>query len=318
MRSIDDNYERIERIGEGTYGVVYKAVDRMSGEVIALKKIRLDNEDDGVPSTAIREISLLKDLRHHYIVGLKDVLHCNNRLYLVFEHLDLDLKKYMDTCSEITSHPDVIKFYLYQLLSGIAFCHKHRILHRDLKPQNLLVDYDTHVLKLADFGLARTFGIPVRMFTHEVVTLWYRAPEILLGSHTYSTPVDVWSIGCIFAEMVRKQPLFPGDSEIDELYRIFRWLGTPNEEMWPGVERLRNYKTIFPQWSARSLAEAVPGLCPAGLDLLSKMLCYEPSRRISAKMALEHPYFADMTTDPAALPRPSSNPALGTPASAPA
>ena len=306
-----NKYEVHGAVGEGAYGVVLKCRNKETGAIVAVKKFKENEEDEVVRKTTMREVKVLRMLQHRNIVSLLEAFRRKGRLYLVFEHLDLDLKKYMDTCSEITSHPDVIKFYLYQLLSGIAFCHKHRILHRDLKPQNLLVDYDTHVLKLADFGLARTFGVPVRMFTHEVVTLWYRAPEILLGSHTYSTPVDVWSIGCIFAEMVRKQPLFPGDSEIDELYRIFRWLGTPNEEMWPGVERLRNYKTIFPQWSPRPLAEAVPSLCPAGLDLLSKMLCYEPASRISAKTALAHPYFADMTTDPAMLPRPSSNPNAG-------
>eukprot|EP01018_Ginkgo_biloba_P020448 Gb_39785 [translate_table: standard] len=141
--------------------------------------------------------------------------------------------------------------FLYQILRGIAYCHSHRVLHRDLKPQNLLIDRQSNALKLADFGLARAFGIPVRTFTHEVVTLWYRAPEILLGSRHYSTPVDVWSVGCIFAEMVNQRPLFPGDSEIDELFKIFRVLGTPNEETWPGVTSLPDFKSAFPKWPAK-------------------------------------------------------------------
>lgn len=136
---------------------------------------------------------------------------------------------------------ELVKSYMYQLLKGLEFCHSHRVLHRDLKPQNLLID--SHgCIKLADFGLARAFGIPIRAYTHEVVTLWYRAPEILMGARQYACPVDVWSVGCIFAEMITGRPLFPGDSEIDELFRIFRVLGTPTEASWPGVSQLPDYK----------------------------------------------------------------------------
>merc|ERR1719223_283861 len=140
------------------------------------------------------------------------------------------------------------------MIAGLNFCHARRIIHRDLKPQNLLIDRNG-TLKLADFGLARAFGIPVRTYTHEVVTLWYRAPEILLGSKHYSTPVDLWSVGCIFAEMITNRPLFPGDSEIDELFRIFRVCGTPNEELWPGVSSLPDYKPTFPNWSGQALCD---------------------------------------------------------------
>jgi cyclin-dependent kinase 2 len=284
-----DRYSKLEKIGEGTYGVVYKARDRVSQEVIALKKIRLDAEDEGVPSTAIREISLLKELQHQNIVRLKDVVHSEKKLHLVFEFLEHDLKKHMDQ-QQATGGLTVmqVKSFLYQMLRGIAFCHSHRVLHRDLKPQNLLIDRDRN-LKLADFGLARAFGIPVRTYTHEasatqalcvmfqhhlstkisfsslnfiiqplitsqVVTLWYRAPEILLGSKHYATPVDIWSVGCIFAEMVNGRPLFPGDSEIDELFRVFRNLGTPNEEVWPGVSNLPDFKVsniFFPSFPNR-------------------------------------------------------------------
>uniref|UniRef100_A0A453N3D9 Protein kinase domain-containing protein n=1 Tax=Aegilops tauschii subsp. strangulata TaxID=200361 RepID=A0A453N3D9_AEGTS len=245
-------YEKVEKIGEGTYGVVYKAKDRYTNETIALKKIRLEQEDEGVPSTAIREISLLKEMQHRNIVRLQDVVHNEKCIYLVFEYLDLDLKKHMDSSADFKNH-HIVKSFLYQILRGIAYCHSHRVLHRDLKPQNLLIDRRTNSLKLADFGLARAFGIPVRTFTHEVVTLWYRAPEILLGARQYSTPVDVWSVGCIFAEMVNQKPLFPGDSEIDELFKIFRIMGTPNEETWPGVSSLPDYKSAFPKWPSVEL-----------------------------------------------------------------
>jgi cyclin-dependent kinase 2 len=212
---MDSKYQTLGRIGEGTYGVVFKAKDRESQRVLALKQIRLEQEEEGVPSTAIREISLLKELNHENIVCLEDVVHEDRKLYLVFEFLDVDLKKHMDSNPQLYQDETVVKRFLYQMLQGIAYCHSHRILHRDMKPQNLLIDRMSNTMKLADFGLARAFGIPVRQYTHEVITLWYRAPEILLGTKHYSTPVDLWSIGCIFAEMVNQKPLFPGDSVRD-------------------------------------------------------------------------------------------------------
>uniref|UniRef100_A0A9L0I8X6 cyclin-dependent kinase n=1 Tax=Equus asinus TaxID=9793 RepID=A0A9L0I8X6_EQUAS len=328
-----DVFQKVEKIGEGTYGVVYKAKNKETGQLVALKKIRLDLETEGVPSTAIREISLLKELKHPNIVRLLDVVHSEKKLYLVFEFLSQDLKKYMDStpASELPTHlvkvpregqgraasaplggparrPRVrsagafscllLQSYLFQLLQGVNFCHSHRVIHRDLKPQNLLIN-ELGAIKLADFGLARAFGVPLRTYTHEVVTLWYRAPEILLGSKFYSTAVDVWSIGCIFAEMVTRRALFPGDSEIDQLFRIFRTLGTPTEATWPGVTQLPDYKGSFPKWTRKRLEEIVPNLQPEGQDLLMQLLQYDPSRRISAKAALAHPYFSSTETSPA-------------------
>lgn len=288
-----ENFQKLEKVGEGTYGVVYKARDKSTGEIVALKKVRLESEDEGVPSTSIREISLLRELPHPNIVSLKDVVHQDQKLYLVFEFLDKDLKKYMDGVGKKKMHRMLIKSYMHQLIQGIAFCHLHRVLHRDLKPQNLLID-SKGVLKIADFGLARAFGVPIRTYTHEVVTLWYRAPEILLGGKQYATAVDMWSIGCIFAEMVNSDPLFPGDSEIDELFRIFRILGTPNENVWPGVSAYKDFKSSFPKWSPEGLAKHCPDLDADGIDLLEKLLIYEPGRRISAQQALAHPYFEDL------------------------
>ncbi|XP_054721003.1 LOW QUALITY PROTEIN: cyclin-dependent kinase 1-like [Uloborus diversus] len=286
-----EDYIKVEKIGEGTYGVVYKGKHKKTGRIVALKKIRIENEDEGVPSTAIREISMLKELVHPNIVGLLDVLMQENRLYLVFEFLSMDLKKYLDSIPNGQfMDKALVKSYMYQLLDGILFCHRRRILHRDLKPQNLLID-EKGTIKMADFGLARAFGIPVRVYTHEVVTLWYRAPEILLGSERYSTPVDIWSIGAFFAEMSNKTPLFRGDSEIDQLYRIFRTLGTPTDEVWPGVTELPDYKTVFPNWKQNSLSVLTTHLNEAGQDLLQQMLIFNPGNRISALEALKHKYF---------------------------
>lgn len=289
-----EKYSKIEKVGEGTYGVVYKARTNKTGEIVALKKIRLEQEDEGVPSTAIREISLLKEMKDENVIKLLDIVHSEAKLYLVFEFLDMDLKKYMDKVEKVGDGeglgPDIVKKFTYQLVKGVNYMHSRRVLHRDLKPQNLLVDKDGN-LKIADFGLARAFGIPLRTYTHEIVTLWYRAPEVLLGSRHYSTGVDVWSIGCIFGEMIQRQPLFPGDSEIDEIFRIFRLLGTPDEEAWPGVTQLPDYKNSFPQWKAKDVRAAVAGLNDTSADLLSHMLAYDPAKRISAKQTLQHEYF---------------------------
>lgn len=289
----------IDLLTIGTYGVVYKALDtRHNNRVVALKKIRLESDDEGVPPTAIREISLLKEMRDDNIVHLYEIIHSDShKLYLVFEFLDLDLKKYMESIPQGAGlEPSMVKRFMHQLVKGIKYCHSHRVLHRDLKPQNLLIDKEGN-LKLADFGLARAFGVPLRAYTHEVVTLWYRAPEILLGGKQYSTGVDMWSVGCIFAEMCNRKPLFPGDSEIDEIFRIFRILGTPNEEVWPDVSYLPDFKLTWPKWEKKSLAKSVPTLDADGINLLSQMLTYDPSNRISAKRALVHPYFHEDNDD---------------------
>lgn len=299
-----EDFVKLEKIGEGTYGVVFKGRNRKTNEIVAMKKIRLESEEEGVPSTAIREISLLKELQHPNIVSLQDVIMQESRLYLIFEFLTMDLKKYLDTAippQEMMSAV-LLKSYCYQLLQAILFCHQRRVLHRDLKPQNLLID-KSGAIKVADFGLARAFGVPVRVYTHEVVTLWYRAPEILLGASKYSCPVDIWSIGCIFAEMANKRPLFQGDSEIDQLFRIFRVLKTPTEDLWPGVSSLPDYKDTFPTWNSYNLPAQVKDDAKVndhGMDLLAQMLIYDPSKRISAKAAIAHPYFDDL--DKSTLP----------------
>lgn len=284
-----EKYLKIDRIGEGTYGIVYKAKNRETGDIVALKRIRLQSEDEGVPCTAIREISLLKELDHPNIVRLYDVIHSDKKLTLVFEYLDLDLKKYLDEHSGFLPLATV-KSFLFQLLKGVACCHEHRVLHRDLKPQNLLINRKGE-LKLADFGLARAFGIPVRSYSHEVVTLWYRAPDVLMGSGKYSTHIDIWSAGCIFAEMLNGRALFPGKDARDQLNRIFRALGTPNEETWPGVSLLPEYKKDFPIYPAQPLNTLVFRREEEGLALLGEMLKYNPVTRITAAQALSHPFF---------------------------
>jgi len=301
-----EQYEKLEKVGEGTYGIVYKAQDG-EGSIFALKTIRLEAEDEGIPSTAIREISLLKELQHPNIVRLCDVIHTERKLTLVFEFLDQDLKKLMDQRDGCLD-PPTTKSFLFQLLRGIAYCHQHRVLHRDLKPQNLLINREG-ALKLADFGLARAFGIPVRSYTHEVVTLWYRAPDVLMGSRKYSTPVDIWSVGCIFAEMVNGRPLFPGNTDTDQLQKIFKVLGTPNEIMWPTVTELPDWKPDYTQYPAQEWGTIVPNLERQGEELLEKMLQYDPNQRVSGKNGMDSEYFRDI---PESLRQPASETAAKT------
>ncbi|CAG8436297.1 3034_t:CDS:2 [Diversispora eburnea] len=286
-------YLRLEKLGEGTYATVYKGKEQRSGEIVALKEIHLDSEE-GAPSTAIREISLMKELKHANIVKLKDVIHTESRLMLVFEYMDQDLKKYMDTHGNHGAlEPHIIKYFMWQMLRGIEFCHDNRVLHRDLKPQNLLINKKSE-LKLADFGLARAFGIPVTTFSNEVVTLWYRSPDVLLGSRSYSTSIDIWSAGCIMAEMYTGRPLFPGTTNDDQLIKIFRIMGTPTETTWAGVTQYPDYHKPYPNYNLQDMTQMLPMIDPKGMDLLTKLLVYDPEKRITAKKALLHEYFSDV------------------------
>ncbi|CAG9533888.1 unnamed protein product [Cercopithifilaria johnstoni] len=287
------NYEKLEKIGEGTYGTVFKAKNCDTQEIVAMKCVRLDDDDEGVPSSALREICLLKELKHENIVRLYDVVHSERKLTLVFEYCDQDLKKYFDSCNgEIDQQ--VVKSLMHQLLCGLAFCHSHNVLHRDLKPQNLLINTNMQ-LKLADFGLARAFGIPVRCYSAEVVTLWYRPPDVLFGAKLYNTSIDMWSAGCIFAEISNAgRPLFPGADVDDQLKRIFKMLGTPTDATWPGLSQLPEFKPMPVYHPSLTIGQVVPNLSARGRDLLQRLLICNPSHRIDAEVALRHEYFSDI------------------------
>ena len=296
MKSKESKYTRTSKLGEGTYGVVYRAKDQKGQEIYALKKIRLQAEEEGIPSTAIREISLLKELNHINIVKLYEVLHSPKKLTLVFEYVEQDLKKFIDSTNQKGLETKYIKCFLYQLLQGANYIHQHKVLHRDLKPQNLLISKD-NIVKIGDFGLARGYGIPVKNYTHEVVTLWYRPPDVLLGNKTYGTTVDMWSIGCIFAEMVSGKPLFTGNNETDQLKKIFEIKGTPNENYASQLKELPEWgvgDNNFENWPEKDFKELFPNLDAEGIDLLQKFLQLEPDKRISAEEALKHPFFDDL------------------------
>lgn len=307
LGAMESRYTVIEKLGEGTYGKVYKAIHRETQDFYAIKKIRIQYEDEGVPSTAIREVSLLKECDHPNVIKLHDVFSQPSALFLVFEFLDMDLRCYFKSHGPFVE-PAMLQSASYQCFRGIEFCHGHRILHRDLKPQNVLIDVKNHRLKLADFGLARAFSVPLRAYTHEVVTLWYRAPEILLGVAKYATPTDIWSLGCIVAEMATARALFPGDSEIGTIFKIFRSLGTPDNKVWPGVSELRDFKQEFPQWRDTGLETVKangPGLGERGIGLIQECLRYNPVDRPSARKLLRNSFFdgSDALLEANNLPR---------------
>ncbi|CAB04875.1 Cyclin-dependent-like kinase 5 [Caenorhabditis elegans] len=286
------NYDKMEKIGEGTYGTVFKARNKNSGEIVALKRVRLDDDDEGVPSSALREICILRELKHRNVVRLYDVVHSENKLTLVFEYCDQDLKKFFDSLNGYMD-AQTARSLMLQLLRGLSFCHAHHVLHRDLKPQNLLINTNG-TLKLADFGLARAFGVPVRCFSAEVVTLWYRPPDVLFGAKLYNTSIDMWSAGCIFAEISNAgRPLFPGADVDDQLKRIFKQLGSPSEDNWPSITQLPDYKPYPIYHPTLTWSQIVPNLNSRGRDLLQKLLVCNPAGRIDADAALRHAYFAD-------------------------
>lgn len=214
------------------------------------------------------------------------------KLQLVFEYVDYDLKKYLSENKHSMTAYD-IKMFMYQIINGLNYCHSRRIIHRDLKPQNLLIDKKGN-LKIADFGLARAFGIPIKTLTHEIETLWYRAPEVLLGQKQYSLGVDIWAVGCIFAEMIEKKAMFNGDSEIDQIFKIFQFHGTPTPNEWPNIYKLPDFKHTFPKFRPVNPETYFKNFDKTSLDLCMKMLALDPAKRISMKEALKHPYFADV------------------------
>ncbi|XP_068655686.1 cyclin-dependent kinase G-2-like isoform X2 [Aristolochia californica] len=243
-RSVDE-FEKLNKIDEGTYGVVFRARDMKAGEIVALKKVKMAKEREGFPLTSLREINILLSFHHPSIVDVKEVVVGSdlNQIFMVMEYMEHDLKGLMETMKQPFSQSEV-KCLMLQLLEGIKYLHDNWVLHRDLKTSNLLLN-NRGELKICDFGLARQYGSPLKPYTHLVVTLWYRAPELLLGAKEYSTAIDMWSLGCIMAEMLAKEPLFSGKSEIDQLDKIFKTIGTPSEKIWPGFAKLPGVRVNY-------------------------------------------------------------------------
>ncbi|KAI8470130.1 MAG: cyclin dependent kinase, partial [Monoraphidium minutum] len=321
-RRVFDGYRFAEddQIGEGTYGKVFRGTDAARGDKVALKMIRTDNEKEGFPITAIREIKILSNLKHENIVNLREIVRGDvdaasgykGAIYMVFDYAEHDLTGMIDSYKNKLTVGQV-KCIMLQLLRGLSYCHINGVLHRDLKAANILITRDG-ILKLADFGLARTYlDEGTQKMTNRVITLWYRPPELLLGAEHYDPKIDIWSVGCIFAELLSGKPLFPGKDEADTLRRILEFMGLPTNKTWPGIEEWPFYKDInratlrpdnsshFQRWCKDHLMdqEAIP--------LLQRMLTLDPRKRISASEALMDPYLWEVDPRPC---RPTDLPKL--------
>ncbi|KAJ3410941.1 kinase subunit of RNA polymerase II carboxy-terminal domain kinase I [Chytridiales sp. JEL 0842] len=293
--SVDQLYEKTAMVGEGTYGKVYKAVHRDTGMTVALKRVRIETEREGFPITGLREIKILTSLRHTNVIQLLQIISEEQKgqsyVHLVFEYMDHDLTGVFNN-PNLKWEPQHIKCLMQQLFDGLSYLHSKGIVHRDMKGSNLLLNKDG-ILKLADFGLARSLS-PQRMdYTNRVITLWYRPPELLLGSTQYGVEIDLWSAGCIMAEMLLKKPIFPGVDEISQLEQIWKICGTPTEEVWPGVTELPWWAMLRPkQEYPRCLKDITRRLILGeGFKLLDSLLNLNPIHRPTAIDSLHHPYF---------------------------
>jgi len=279
-------------LGEGTYGVVKAYNHKQTGGLVAIKKIRIGNTNKaGVNITAVREIKCLQEIHHENTMNLRDVFIHKTNIHLVFDFLPIDLEKLIKEKKSVPllSTGD-IKTMMIMMLSGVEYLHKHWVLHRDLKPGNVLINENKQLI-LGDFGLARAFGSPQKNMSHQAVTKWYRPPELLFGAKQYGSAVDIWSMGCIFAELMLRKAYLPGDSDINQLKIIFQALGTPTEEDWPNMKFLDDYYCIDPI-QAPDMKRTFGTAPPDALELLRKMLTFDPTKRIDATAALAHPYFS--------------------------
>lgn len=302
---IDTKYMPIKPIGRGAYGIVCSSINGETNEKVAIKKINnaFDNRIDALRT--LRELKLLRHLRHENVIALKDIMMPTHRrsfkdVYLVYELMDTDLHQIIKSSQALSN--DHCQYFLFQLLRGLKYLHSANILHRDLKPGNLLINANCD-LKICDFGLARTRNRKDQFMTEYVVTRWYRAPELLLCCDNYGTSIDVWSVGCIFAELLGRKPIFPGTECLNQLKLIINVLGTMDDADLNFIDnpKARKYIKTLPYTPAIPLSNMYPNANPLAIDLLQKMLVFDPSKRISVTEALQHPYMS-------ALYDPSANP----------
>ncbi|KAI9315011.1 kinase-like domain-containing protein [Dichotomocladium elegans] len=294
-------YQFQQKLGEGTFGEVHKGLHKSTGDVVALKRILMHNEKEGIPITAIREIKILKQLHHKNIVPLTDL--AVDRVYMVFPYMDHDLAGLLENPSVRLTTPQ-IKTYIKQLLEGTAYLHHNKILHRDIKAANLLINNEG-ILQIADFGLARGVEEENREYTSCVVTRWYRPPELFLGERRYTSAIDMWGVGCILGELLKTRPILQGSDDLDQLKRIFHLCGSPTESSMPGWESLPDASKFHFDPSPRRIKEEFSKHDPLAVDLLDKLLVLDHTKRMTALEALEHDYFytSPGPANPADLPK---------------
>ena len=300
-RSTITDYEKLGRVGEGTYGVVYRGREKATGAIVALKKVRMDKEKDGVPVTAVREMGILMRCRSHpNIVNLLKVVQGkHNHIFLVFEYCEHDVGKLMQTMRKPFEVSEV-KTLTIQLLGAVSFLHSMFVFHRDLKMSNLLLN-NRGELKLCDLGLARQFAPAGEdgAYTAKVVTLWYRAPELLFGLRRYGSAIDMWAVGCILAEFLKNQPIFPGKTETETVQRIFAELGAPNDGIWPGWSALPLASTfVIPNQPYNHLSITFAAFGVDAIDLLTGLLTYDPQKRWDADRASKHRFLSRRADPP--------------------
>lgn len=291
-----DKFQILSNLGTGTFGSVVKACNTKTGEVVAIKKMK-DKFVQWEECMSLREIKSLRKLNHPNILKLKEVIKVKDELCLVFEYLEQNVYQYYTLFREKKQQiPEIkIKSLVYQMIKGLAYMHKHGFFHRDMKPENLLVHGET--LKLADFGLAREIRSRPP-FTEYVSTRWYRAPEILLKSKNYNSPVDIFATGCIMAELYLLNPLFSGSSELDQIFKIVGILGTPTQASWPeGYKLASQIGFSFPTMPTIPLAQVIPSASHDAIQLMTEMLRYDPQKRPTAAQILQHPYFREVAVD---------------------
>ncbi|XP_011071480.1 probable serine/threonine-protein kinase At1g54610 [Sesamum indicum] len=301
-----DTFEKLDKVGQGTYSNVYKARDTITGKIVALKKVRFDNLEPESVRFMAREILILRRLDHPNVVKLQGLVtsRMSSSLYLVFDYMEHDLAGLASSPGIKFTEPQV-KCYVHQLLSGLEHCHNRYVLHRDIKGSNLLID-DEGVLKIADFGLASFFDPNNKQpMTSRVVTLWYRPPELLLGATEYGVGVDLWSAGCILAELFAGKPIMTGRTEVEQLHRIFKLCGSPSEEYWKKSKL--PHATIFKPQQAykRCIAETFKDFPPSSLPLIETLLAIDPADRQTATAALRSEFFTTKpyACDPSSLPK---------------
>jgi len=286
-----EKYEKISKIGEGSYGIVFKCRNRDTGQIVAIKKFVESEDDPLIKKIALREIRMLKQLKHFNLVNLLEVFRRKRKLHLVFEYCDHTVLNELD--KHVHGVPESqVKRIVWQVLQAVHFCHQHNCIHRDVKPENILITKQG-VIKLCDFGFARILTGPGDDYTDYVATRWYRAPELLVGDTQYGPPVDVWAIGCVFAELLSGQALWPGKSDVDQLYLIQRTLGDliPRHKQIFSTNQFFHGLTIPEPDTREPLELRYPNINGQALSFMKACLQMDPGARYKCDGLLEHSYF---------------------------